>query len=112
MFKRFLMIAMSTLSLASFACTNALPTDDANFCSSFQTAATCYCMAAGLPASQCQNLNLVYERMLFVYKSLENACAHQNQTTAQNCVDNWNCYRNGGIDSQGRSCSGTTLSCR
>ena len=112
MMKQFLIILMSLASFQMFACTNALPTDDSNFCSSFKSAATCYCIAAGQPSRQCEDLDVLYGRMIYVYKTLEKACNHQTQTSVQNCIDNWNCYRNGGIDSEGRSCSGTTLSCR
>jgi len=110
--KKILVLLMAVFSITSFACSNATPTDDPGFCGSFKAAATCYCISSGLPSSACQDVNQIYDRMIFVFKSVEKACAYQTQTTPQDCMDNWNCYRNGGIDSRGRLCSGTTLSCR
>lgn len=109
--KRLLVLLASLYSCLSFACNNALPTDDPNFCSSFSASASCFCAESGLPGSTCNDLKKLYDRMIFVYGSLEKACTHQNHTTPQDCVDTWTCYRNGGVDSQGKACSGTGLSC-
>lgn len=110
--RNLLIIIISFCSINAFACANAEPTDSPNFCASFKTAATCYCVSSGLPSSACQDINQIYDRMIFVFKTMEKACAYQTQTSSQDCINNWNCYRNGGIDSQGKLCSGTTLSCR
>ena len=109
--KHFFVALIGLYSGLSLACTNAAPLDDPQFCTSFRTSASCFCIESGLPSSACNDLNKLYDRMLFVYHSLENACAHQKQTTPQNCVDAWTCFRNGGTDSQGKLCSGTGLPC-
>ena len=98
-------------SASGFACTNAVPTNDINFCSSFKVAATCYCSSSGMPASMCQDMNQLYSRMMSMFGSLQRACGFQRYTTVQDCVDNWNCYLQGGIDSQGRACSSTQRAC-
>lgn len=94
------------------ACGNAVPTNDVNFCSSFKTVATCYCTSSGLPSGMCQDMNMLYARMVSVYGSLDKACAAQPYTTKQDCLDNWNCYRLGGVDSRGRICSSTKKPCQ
>ncbi|WP_084273736.1 hypothetical protein [Legionella fairfieldensis] len=94
-------------------CPNALPTNDVNFCASFKDTAGCHCREL-LPkgGALCNNPHLIYETMLIRYKSLQNACATQTYTSAQDCMDNWSCYLNGGVDSHGRICSSTRLACR
>ena len=110
--KQFLIILMSLASFQMFACTNALPTDDSNFCSSFKAVATCYCTSSGLPSSMCQDMNALYYRMIGVFGSLQSACAYQGYTSAQDCINNWSCYLYGGVDSTGRSCSSTQRACQ
>lgn len=104
------------LSNAVFAqevldCPRALPTNSPGFCASFRTAAVCYCTSSGLPAGMCQNMKALYERMILVFGSLQRACEHQKYTTTQDCIDNWQCYKLGGSDSQGRLCSSTRNAC-
>ena len=99
------------LSGISSACTNALPTNDAGFCASFKSVAACYCTSSGLPAGMCQDPRSLYNRMLIIFGSLQKACAYQHYTTTQDCMDNWNCYLQGGIDSQGKFCSSTGRAC-
>ena len=96
----------------SLACPNALPTDNINFCTSFKSAATCYCTSSGLPAGMCQDMSALYSRMVMVFGSLQRACEYQKYTTTQNCMDNWNCYLHGGRDSQAKLCSSTALACQ
>jgi hypothetical protein len=103
-----LIYCMSSISLA---CSLAAPTNDVNFCSSFKTAATCYCTSSGLPSMMCQDMNALYSRMMLVFGTLQRACDFQKHTSAQNCLDNWNCYLHGGKDSQNRNCSGTGSAC-
>ncbi len=107
---------MCLLSFSVFSygnpCGNAVPTNDLNFCASFKVVATCYCTSSGLPAGMCQDMNMLYARMVSVYGSLDKACAAQPYTTKQDCLDNWNCYRLGGVDSRGRICSSTRKSCQ
>ena len=110
MMKKMIGLVLGCTSLTALACPSALPTDDAAFCSSFTAAAICYCTAA-LPAAMCQDMNVLYQRMLITFGSLERACEYQKYTDKQNCIDNWNCYLHGGIDSKGHLCSGTQAAC-
>lgn len=110
--KQFVATLACLYSCLSLACTNAVPTNDPNFCSSFSASASCFCAEQGLPSSTCNDLNKLYDRMVFVYGSLDKACSHQKQTSPQDCIDTWTCYRNGGVDSKGNTCSGTGLACR
>lgn len=107
---------MYLVSLSAFSCSNALPTDSPYFCSSFKTVATCYCTATGLPSGMCQSMPSLYSRMLSYFGSLKAACMYQQDqlhySSAQDCIDNWNCYLNGGVDSKGRLCSATKLACQ
>lgn len=96
----------------AFACSKALPTDNPQFCSSFKVAATCYCTSSGLPAGMCQDMDTLYKRMLGVFGTLKKACEYQKHTTPQDCMDNWNCFRFGGVDSRGKLCGGTKQPCR
>lgn len=111
MIKVFFGLLIIIYSNMSFACANALPTNDANFCASFKSVATCYCTSSGLPSGMCQDPNALYNRMLIVFGSLQRACAYQHYTTTQDCLNNWNCYLRGGIDSVGRLCSGNQRAC-
>jgi hypothetical protein len=93
-------------------CPKALPTNSLQFCTSFKTAATCYCTQSGLPAGMCQDMNALYNRMIGVFGSLKKACEFQKYTDVQDCIDNWNCYRLGGEDSRKRLCSSTKNPCQ
>lgn len=97
---------------AAYACPNALPTNDPNFCPSFRTAATCYCVASGVPSMLCQNMNTLYNRMISIFGSVQRACEYQKYAPTQICIDNWNCYMRGGLDSFGRPCSSNQMSCQ
>lgn len=100
-----------SLSVVSFACPHALATDNPAFCSSFKTAAVCHCTASGLPFGICQDMHVLYNRMIIIFKTLEKACEYQHHTSTQECVDNWRCYLVGGVDSQGRPCSSNQHPC-
>jgi|SRR5580704_4658984 hypothetical protein len=115
MIKRIFVFCMYLFSLSTFAytnilftapspCTDALPTDNKDFCPSFRSAATCYCASSGLPQGMCLDMTALYNRMISVFGSLQKACEYQRYTTTQDCIDNWTCYRSGGIDSHGRIC--------
>ncbi|ARG97067.1 hypothetical protein B6N58_04950 [Legionella micdadei] len=105
MIKKICLSAVSYLfAFATFACPNALPTNDPNFCASFKTAAKCYCTSSGVPSGMCEDMHQLYSRMVAVYGSLENACRAQKYTTMEDCLNNWNCYLYG-IDSHQRVCS-------
>lgn len=113
MIRKFFSVLMCFFSISAFAaCTNAVPTDNPAFCPSFKTAAICYCTASGLPAGMCQDMKILYARLISVFGSVQKACEYQKYTTTQDCMDNWNCYRLGGVDSRGRICSSTGKSCQ
>ncbi|PJD94414.1 MAG: hypothetical protein CK426_06455 [Legionella sp.] len=99
-------------SLFAMVCPSSTSTDNPNFCSSFKTAAICHCTTSGLPAGMCQDMNALYNRMMSVFGSLEQACTYQKHTSRQVCIDSWNCYRRGGVDSSGRACSGSRRACQ
>lgn len=104
-----LLLGISVFTATSaFACTNALPTDDANFCSSFKSTATCYCISSGVPSGMCQDMFMLYYRMMSVFGTLQKACEYQTYTSTQDCINNWNCYLHGGVDSNGHACNGGT----
>lgn len=111
MLKKLAVVALCVYNLSVFACPRALPTNDPNFCASFKIAGTCYCTDTGLPSGMCQDMGLLYRRMLSVFGSLQKACEYQTHTSTQDCMDNWNCYLQGGIDSTGKWCSGTKQAC-
>ncbi len=94
-----------------FACPMATPTTSAEFCQSFKVAAQCHCSSSGLPARMCQDMNIIYERMLAVFRDVKKACEFQHDTSVQNCIDSWHCYRDGGLNSNNELCSGTGSSC-
>lgn len=111
MIKKILPFILAFSSTTVFACPRALPTDNPGFCPSFKAAATCHCTSSGLPAKVCQDMRTLYNRMVSAFGSLQKACEYQHHTTTQDCIDNWNCYLNGGVDSTGKSCSSTNLPC-
>lgn len=104
------LFALSHMAVAS--CPNALPVDNANFCPSFKSVATCYCTSSGLPSFMCQNMNTLYGRMMSIFGSLQKACEYQKYTSTEDCINNWNCYRLGGVDSHGNICSSTYKACQ
>jgi hypothetical protein len=93
------------------SCTKALPSNHQKFCSTFRNAAECACTSSGLPNSMCQNMKSLHERMITVFSSELEACKYQHDTTTQNCLDGWACYRRGGKDSHGRLCQTNGASC-
>ena len=92
-------------------CPKGYPADHEKFCGSFREAAQCYCSAAGLPKSMCQDMETIHHRMLLVFDTQLKACQFQKDTETQHCMDSWNCYRSGGRDSQGRLCGAAGKSC-
>ena len=111
MFKKGLFLVVAFLSISAFACPDATSTDDVNFCASFKTATICYCSEA-LPGCGRLSMNQIYSLLLTRYRTLEAACRSQSHTDAQTCIDDWNCYRLGGMDSHGRACNSTQLACQ
>ncbi len=106
-------LMLSVMAFCSWgsACPYAQPNSAPGFCASFKTAAQCHCQASGLPASMCTNMQLIYSRMISVFGSVQRACAYQSDTSVQECIDDWSCYRSGGLNSQQQLCSGTGQAC-
>jgi hypothetical protein len=117
--KRILVLLLCCLSISSFAasshnvstCGKALPTSNPNFCPSFKAIAACHCQEAGLPGKNCQSMSFIYGAMIARYRTVERACAAQHDTSFQECLDDWSCYRSGGRDSTGSMCSATGRAC-
>ncbi|MDR3491213.1 MAG: hypothetical protein P4M12_04115 [Gammaproteobacteria bacterium] len=100
-----------TTRVSTLACGQALPVTNPSFCSSFQVVAQCHCTASGLPAGMCNDMNLLYQRMISMFGSIQRACEYQHDTSIQNCINDWSCYRNGGTDNVGGLCSSTGRAC-
>jgi len=104
------------LSSTSFAttlgtCPPGTETNSPSFCSSFKLAAQCHCTSSGLPKGMCMNMRSLYDRMTSIFGSVRRACEYQRDTSTQNCMDSWSCYRSGGSTSQNNLCSGTGNAC-
>lgn len=71
----------------------------------------------GLPEKMCKDTKIVYQRMIAAFGSQEGACRWQEKngsperTTYQECMDDWNCYMKGGVDSKGALCNATGKPC-
>ncbi len=106
---------MSLFSFSAFAtsCPPATPTNDPGFCASFAVSANCHCREKSPSPRICTNMTLIYNLMIATYGSVQNACdlRVQRDVTQQECIDDWNCYLHGGVDSQGKACSGTGRAC-
>jgi hypothetical protein len=92
-------------------CPQAVSSSDPSFCGSFHSVANCHCVESGVPVN-CDDLGALYDYMLAIFGSLDAACSFQEDTDKQTCIDDWNCYRNGGSNSQGQACSSTGNSCQ
>ena len=92
-------------------CSQAAPTNDPSFCPSFKSVAICHCIESGIPAGKCQSMQYIYDLMIARFKSIQEACKWQHDTDMQTCIDDWNCYRQGGQNSQGQLCSSTGSAC-
>lgn len=115
MMRKLLIVWLSVCSFACFSemtatCPMATPNIQPGFCTSFKAAAQCRCMSA-LPQGMCLNMKSLYDRMLALYGSVRRACESQHDTSVQNCLDAWNCYRVGGMTSTHELCSGTGSPC-
>lgn len=93
------------------ACPMALPTNDPGFCASFQSVAQCHCNETGTPKAICSSMERIYIGMIARFGSVQRACEYQHNTSTQDCIDDWTCYKNGGTDSQGRMCSSSGNKC-
>lgn len=105
-----LLISMSSYSM-TLTCPQATPTNVSGFCQSFEQAAKCYCASTGLPKGMCNNMKDIYKRMISIYGSVKRACEFQKNTGTETCIDDWNCYRNGGKNADGQLCSSTGNVC-
>lgn len=99
------------LSLPAAASCGQVDTTDPSFCTKFKAIAVCHC-SASLPAGMCQDMNTLYSRMIAMFRTQQRACEYQKDTTAQDCMDAWNCYRQGGRNSRGGLCSATGNACQ
>ena len=116
MIKKILIMFVSFFSFVCFsstfaACPEAAPVNTAGFCSSFKLAAQCHCVSAGLPKGMCMSMKTIFDRMNSMFGSVQRACEYQRDTSTQNCVDAWLCYRSGGLTSQNELCNGTGSAC-
>jgi hypothetical protein len=111
MHKKLIVFFFIVFSGYNYACERALPVDHPQFCLSFKSVASCHCTTSGLPYGMCQDVHMLYNRMIAVFKTLEKACQYQQHTSPQDCMNNWNCYLKGGVDSEGHLCSSTGRAC-
>jgi len=125
---RFLILCVSLLAIfnVSFAqpkfvytavntfsnCPHAVPSNHPNFCNSFANVAKCHCTEAGLPGGMCSDVNAIYNRMIAIFGNQRKACQYQKDTSVQECMDDWNCYRLGGKNSLAQLCSNSGRSCK
>lgn len=105
------LFSIFTACYASAGCPQATPTNTPEFCHSFEIAAQCHCASSGLPSEMCTSMSTVYDRMIAVFRSVDKACRFQHDTSYQNCIDSWHCYRDGGVNSRNEPCSGTGANC-
>lgn len=114
MIKKIIATAICLFSFSCFsmtlACPSALPTTHPGFCASFASVASCHCSST-LPKKMCENIDQIYKLMIARYGSIEVACKFQKETTPQDCLDDWHCYRIGGKNSKGGLCSSTGKPC-
>lgn len=105
----------STVLFAStpLLCPQAVPDDKPGFCASFKSVAECHCEEMGIPKGMCQKMSMndIYNQMISMFGSQQKACQYQHDTSFQTCMDDWNCYRLGGTDSQHRLCNATGSHC-
>ena len=115
MLKKLTILFFCFFTISSFssmaACPSATSSNSPGFCSSFKLAAQCHCTSSGLPMGMCMDMKLLYSRMISTFGSVKRACEFQHDTSVQNCVDDWNCYRSGGKNSQNALCSSTGNVC-
>ena len=124
--KKLIFLFMLTFSFSCFAttspsskansscktmdCAEAAATTSPDFCKSFEDVAPCQCKSHGGTTKFCTGMDKIYQNMIDIFGSLESAC--KRHSNPQLCVDDWNCYRNGGTNHEGGLCSGTGNSCK
>ncbi|HVT62101.1 MAG TPA: hypothetical protein VHD33_01260 [Legionellaceae bacterium] len=103
---------LSFCSISQANCPIALPTHAAGFCESFRVAAHCRCYERTYSTSPtCATMDSIYKFMTAALGPLQRVCSTQRDTSVQECIDDWNCYRHGGVNSAGQLCSGTGHAC-
>ena len=103
-----------------FACDKAPDTSDPGFCSAFKSIAKCHCEFYIRPEEKdkCLDMAYIYRMMNAAYGSQSAACRWQasagkpERATYQECMDDWNCYQFGGVNSKGGLCNATGNACR
>lgn len=112
------LVVSSLFALCSLACADAgtgscpaATITSPDFCESFKAATECHCANAGIHKRICSNMYFVYKTMVDAYGTLPRVCASQHHTSPQECIDDWNCYRYGGLTSDGQLCGGTGHKC-
>lgn len=82
--------------------------DTPTFCTDFKNTVQSCCPIGKLPMQD------IYHLAISTYGNLQNACAKeaaQYGGTVQACIDQWNCYWNGGEDSEGNLCDADGKAC-
>jgi hypothetical protein len=105
-----LLLGISSINYAG-NCPATPPYDSPQYCTSFENIARCYCMNSGLSAKICNDVHLIYDRMVATFGSLDRACKFQKNSSYQQCMDSWICYLKGGQAKDGTLCNGTGLPC-
>ena len=106
-----IVLSTMTCSVYSASCPRAQPSDSPGFCASFKAVAQCHCTSSGLPVGMCNDMKLLYARMISIFGSVQRACDFQRDTTSADCVDSWHCYLVGGVNYNSGLCSSTGASC-
>lgn len=112
MIKKIVVLFIFLFSASAFTCPVGISSTDPNFCAAFKEAAKCHCTESGMPGWMCNDMNKLWSRMITVFRSVQRACQSQPYSTVQECVDNWTCYRQGGVNSNGSLCSSTGAPCQ
>lgn len=87
-----------------------------DFCQTFPPAAACNCTNHGMTPAVCDpnDLTNLYKMMMQTYHhNLADACNNpraQQLTSTQECIDDWNCYWDGGTSTTGK-CNATGIAC-
>ncbi|MCX7122054.1 MAG: hypothetical protein NTZ67_09860 [Gammaproteobacteria bacterium] len=98
------------------ACAPVSQDDTSGFCGLFTPAVICQCdaMAGSLAPIECDTVSHIYSSMLSMY-GLQGGCTMAYEqgwaTSVKACIEQWNCYNNGGKDADGNLCSGTGKAC-
>ena len=69
-----IVLSTMTCSVYSASCPRAQPSDSPGFCASFKAVAQCHCTSSGLPVGMCNDMKLLYARMISIFGSVQRAC--------------------------------------